>query len=279
MVATILFVIGLAMGSFVNALVWRIHEQSKPKKKRVASDDELSITKGRSMCPECHHTLSWDDLLPVVSWLSLRAKCRYCHKAISWQYPVVELITAGLFVLSYVFWPLSLNFMPDVLLFGLWLFFIVAFVALAVYDLRWMILPNRIVFPLQALAAAYLLIRLAIAGPAAWSLLIAALLSVLVSAGLFYLIFQVSGGKWIGGGDVKLAVILGLLLGDPALALFMLFIASSLGSIVGVPLLLLGKAKQNTKLPFGPFLIMATFVVQLFGEVLISWYRDRILFI
>ena len=94
----IFFVLGVCFGSFVNALVWRIHEQSKPKKKRAASDKELSVVSGRSMCPNCKHTLSTKDLLPVISWLTLGGKCRYCSKPISWQYPSVEMLTALLFV-------------------------------------------------------------------------------------------------------------------------------------------------------------------------------------
>ena len=279
MIIAALGLLGLCFGSFTNALVWRIHEHSKPKNKRVASDMKLSVVQGRSMCPNCQHTLAWYDLLPVLSWISLGAKCRYCHKAISWQYPLIELITAGLFVLSYVFWPLGFNIPAGVVLFMLWLVFIVAFVALAVYDLRWMILPNRIVFPMQALAVVYLLIRLAASEGSVWAGLLSASMSVLCSAGLFYLLFQLSDGNWIGGGDVKLAVILGLILGNPALALLMLFLASALGSLAALPLMLSGKASKNTKLPFGPFLISATIASQLFGADMIEWYQNYFLIV
>lgn len=274
-----LIFLGLCFGSFVNALVWRLHEQSKPKARRAASDTALSMTKGRSMCPNCQHTLAWYDLLPVVSWLSLGGKCRYCHKGISLQYPAVELITAAVFVMSYAYWPLGFGLSSGAILFALWLVFLSAFMALAVYDLKWMILPNRIVFPMQALAVLYLLIKLATSEGSIWAGLISASLSVLCSAGLFYLLFQLSDGRWIGGGDVKLAVILGIILGNPALALLMLFVASTLGSLVGIPLLLWGEAKKNTKLPFGPFLIVATIIAQLFGTVLITWYTDRFLLV
>src|SRR5690242_7308270 len=108
-----LVVLGLCLGSFVNALVWRLHEQeelkiAKPKgwRKRLR---ELSIMRGRSMCPHCRYQLAVVDLVPVVSWLSLRGKCRYCSKPIGWQYPVVEAGVAVLFALSYVWWPLALH--------------------------------------------------------------------------------------------------------------------------------------------------------------------------
>lgn len=278
MFIVILTVLGVCFGSFVNALVWRLHEQAKPKKKRAANDKDLSIATGRSMCPQCQHVLNWRDLLPVVSWLYLRGKCRYCHKTISWQYPLVEIFTAGLFVFSYHFWPSPISDLPAFILFGFWLVFLVGFMALTVYDLRWQILPDRIVFPMQKLAVVFVIIQ-ALTTNTGWGGIFVAALGVMFSAGIFYLLFQVSAGRWIGGGDVKLAVVLGLLIGGPVNALMMLFIASMLGSVVGIPLLLFGKAKRNTKLPFGPFLILATIIVFLFGTGLINWYKHQLLLV
>lgn len=278
MIFAVLIVLGLCLGSFTNALVWRLHEQTKPKKKRIASDKALAISTGRSMCPHCQHTLAWYDLLPVISWLSLGGQCRYCRKPVSWQYPIVELLTAGLFVFSYVFWPSSLLSPLSSLLFPLWLIFITGFTALTIYDLRWMILPDRVVYPLQALAVVYVLTQLLVLRQG-WQAIEGAALGVLCSAGVFYVLFQVSKGKWIGGGDVKLAVILGLLLGGPMEAFLMLFVASLLGSIIAIPLLVRGKAKSGSKLPFGPFLMLATVIVYLFGSSLVTWYEQHLLFI
>lgn len=269
-----LILLGLCFGSFTNALTWRLHEQAKPKKKRVAADKDLSITTGRSMCPNCQHPLAWYDLLPVVSWLSLGGKCRYCKHPISIQYPLVELLTAALFILSYAYSPPIFHVPYSIFLFSLWLIFQVAFVALAIYDLRWMILPDRIIFPLQVLAVIYVLVEL-LGSRQGWPVIQGALLGVLCIAGVFYGLFQVSKGTWIGGGDVKLAVILGLLVGGPAKALLVIFIASLLGSLVSIPLLLRGKAK--TRIPFGPFLIIATVIVYLFGSSLIAWYKHHLL--
>jgi prepilin signal peptidase PulO-like enzyme (type II secretory pathway) len=276
MISIILILLGLCFGSFVNALVWRIHEQSLPKKKRAANNKELSVTTGRSMCPNCLHTLAWYDLLPVVSWLSLGGKCRYCHKPISWQYPLVELATAGLFVFSYSFFPSKVYGLSSTVIFSLWLIMLVGFMALAIYDLRWMILPDRIVFPLQVLAVLYILTNFVISR-GDWHVLSNALLGFLCSAGLFYVLFQVSKGKWIGGGDVKLAVVLGLLLGGAEEALLMIFVASVLGSVIGIPLLLTKKTNLQGKIPFGPLLITATIVVYLFGASVITWYKRQFL--
>ena len=277
MIVVVLIILGLCLGSFVNALVWRIHEQQVVKSK--VQRQKLSISSGRSMCVNCKHALAWYDLLPVVSWLSLHGRCRYCHRPISWQYPVVELLTAFLFVLSYAFPPFQ-PLLPTAysLLLLIWLAILTGFIALAVYDLRWMILPDRIVFPMQGLAVLYVLVAFVISG-GDWPVVFGAAMGVVFSSGLFYVLYQVSGGKWIGGGDVKLAVVLGLVLGGAAEALLMIFIASVLGSLVGIPLLIAKKTRLQGKLPFGPLLIVATIVVYLFGASIISWYKQQFLFV
>lgn len=267
MMYIVLALLGLCFGSFVNALVWRLHKQSKS---RSVLSTKYSVLKGRSMCVHCHHVLAWYDLLPVVSWVLLGGKCRYCRKPISWQYPAVELLTAGLFMFSYAYFPYDLTLLP------LWMVILTGLIALAVYDIRWMLLPNRLVFPLQALAAVYVTMAASSSGSyvhTIWQ----AVLGVIFSAGLFYLLFQVSRGTWIGGGDVKLAVVLGLVLGGAVESLLMIFVASLLGSLVGIPLVLAGKTKLQGKIPFGPLLIAATVIVYLFGSSLISWYKNQLL--
>lgn len=274
MIICILAVLGLALGSFVNALVWRVYEQSLPKKKRAASDKELSIATGRSMCPLCKHTLAWYDLLPVISWLSLKGKCRYCKQPISRQYPVVELAVAGLFVWSYLAWSPELNGANTAnwVLFGVWLVAVVMLVALVVYDLRWMLLPNRIVFPLIGIAAVSVLVRALMLNEGLSSIL-SSVAGLLVAGGIFYVLFQISNGKWIGGGDVKLGFALGLLLGTPVLAFMMLFAASILGLLAALPGIIMKKTALASKIPFGPYLILATIIVKLYGSGVWDWYQ------
>lgn len=275
MILAIVVVLGLCLGSFANAVIWRLHEQAKPKnKKQRTKNRDLSIMRGRSMCSHCYHKLAWYDLLPVVSWLSVGGHCRYCHKKIE-DSPLVELATALLFALSYIYWPQGWGLANDIL-FGLWLAIVAGFVILLVYDLRWMILPNRVVFPLQALAAVYVAVEiLTVHNPA--QTLVTVLWGLALSAGLFYAIFQVSKGAWIGGGDVKLAVVLGALIGGPLNAILMLFLASFVGSLVGVPMLLRNKTDEPTKLPFAPFLIIATIMVFLFSASVMAWYKHHFL--
>jgi leader peptidase (prepilin peptidase)/N-methyltransferase len=278
LMAITLVILGLVLGSFINALVWRLHEHDELKgtkltKKQQKYWRELSLTRGRSMCPDCHHKLAAADLLPVVSWVSLRGRCRYCGKAISWQYPLVEMMTAVLFGISYSFWPSGFHG-AGLLELVVWLACLVGFMALAVYDLRWYLLPNRIVYPLLGLVAVQILARLTFFH-GGQSLLLGSLYGILIGGGFFYVLFQVSGGKWIGGGDVKLGALLGLLVGGPLKACLVLFIASLAGTLVSLPLLALGKVKRTTVVPFGPFLLLAAVIVGLFGSSLVSWLQNR----
>lgn len=303
MIIVLLVVFGLALGSFVNALVWRLHEQGrlegkskKPKKSpvtshqskkknkstadlRIATSDfqNLSILKGRSMCPHCKHTLQAVDLIPLLSWLMLRGKCRYCGKPIGWQYPLVEALTAVLFVASYIWWPVAFNAVGTAN-FVVWLIMLVGFMALVVYDVRWLTLPNRIMYPLIALAASMAVLNATIFDGGT-TYVRDTVISLAVAGGLFYILFEASKGKWIGGGDVKLGFLIGFLLASPAQSFLTLFIASLIGTIVVVPGLVSKKLTATSKIPFGPFLIVATIIVKLFGAAMIAWYKRQFLLV
>lgn len=271
MIIAILVVIGLCFGSFVNALVWRMHKQTEVKGRKVS--ERYSVSRGRSMCVHCSHRLHALDLLPIFSWLALRGKCRYCKKPISWQYPLVELLTAILFVLSYVYWPQAVEGLEIVRL-GIWLACITGFMALIVYDLRWMLLPNKIIFALYGFAGLDVLVRLV--QERSLEPLAGTVFGVLVGGGIFYVLFQISEGRWIGGGDVKLGFLLGALVGTPMQATLVLFIASLVGCFVAIPLLATGNVARNTRIPFGPFLIAAGIIVMLFGTSITAWYLDAL---
>ena len=218
MIFVVLILLGLAFGSFANAVVWRTHEQNK-KRSKVKKKD-LSISKGRSMCVDCHHKLSFWDLIPVLSWLWLRGKCRYCKKSVSVQYPLVEVSTAALFIISFIYWPNDLEGLEWAAL-TVWLASLVVMMMLFVYDLRWQILPNNLVAITVGLSFIYLAIRVS-TGEA--MVLLNAALGVLATAGVFYAIFQLSKGKWIGGGDVKLAVALGIFAGSLVNGVLLIFL-------------------------------------------------------
>jgi prepilin signal peptidase PulO-like enzyme (type II secretory pathway) len=260
MILLLLILLGLALGSFVNVLVWRTHQGR-------------DWVRGRSKCEHCQHVLGALDLIPVVSWLWLRGKCRYCHAKIKDSSPWVELTVPALFVVSYLFWPGGL-YAQDLFEFTLWLVFLTGFVALAAYDFRWKILPDKFVFPLVWLAALQVLILTIWMGD--WRLLVGAIGGALVVSGIFYVLFQVSKGAWIGGGDVKLGLALGLLAGGVVQGFLLLFVASVSGLVVSLPLLLKGRATTKTELPFGPFLILGLIIVTLFGTQIVNWYSGLI---
>jgi prepilin signal peptidase PulO-like enzyme (type II secretory pathway) len=278
MIIAMLVVAGLCFGSFVNALVWRTHEQATRKAKKGVSGaaKDLSIATGRSMCPHCRHELAALDLLPVVSWLALRGKCRYCGKPISVQYPLVELLTAVLFAALYIWWPASSFTAAQTIIFVLWLGLATGLMALIVYDFRWMLLPDRILRPTAVVAAIIAAITVFIADKP-WLMALKTVLAVAVGGGLFYVLYQISKGKWIGGGDVKLGWVLGLVAATPARAGLMIFLAAFLGSLASIPLLLTRRMKRNSVIPFGPFLIIAAILVQLFGHTVLSWYQQTFL--
>ncbi|MEI6751387.1 MAG: prepilin peptidase [Candidatus Saccharibacteria bacterium] len=274
MIYIVIALLGLCFGSFVNALVYRLHQQSVHTNQSKANKQKYSIATGRSMCVSCHHILGWTDLVPVFSWLWLRGKCRYCHKPISRQYPLVELVTAGLFVASYAYWPspVSGHGLFDL---SIWLVILVGLVALAVYDQKWMILPTRIIEKLVGLALFQIIVDIVIFDQTGG--LMPAFYGALVLGGFFWLLHRVSNGKWIGGGDIRLGALLGLIVGGPVNSLMLLFLASLLGSFVSVVLLLRKKATAGSHIPFGPFLIVSAIIVKLFGASLLAWYKHKVL--
>jgi prepilin signal peptidase PulO-like enzyme (type II secretory pathway) len=273
LVVLILAWFGLAFGSFVNALVWRVHEQSK-KRKSKRTNVNLSIVNGRSICPNCKHVLAWHDLVPVFSWLFLRGKCRYCKKPISKQYPLVEIAMALVFVCSYIWWPTDLDKAGDMVLFITWLATSVGLMALLVYDALFMLLPNRILYPTFYVALVGRLIYLIGFESNKGHEALAWILSVGVASGIFWLLFVLSRGKWIGYGDVRLGLITGTILADPAKSFMMIILGSLLGTLFILPALLLGKKNLASRLPYGPFLIAATMVVLLFGDRILDWYTS-----
>jgi prepilin signal peptidase PulO-like enzyme (type II secretory pathway) len=209
------------------------------------------------------------DLVPVFSWLSLGGKCRYCHKPIQ-DSPLTELITPALFVVSYYAWPTTLHGV-GLFQFVLWLIFIVGFVALALYDLRWYLLPDKVVFSLIALAVVWVVGTWVWGG--SWQTAAGSVLGAIIIAGLFFALHHLSKGKWIGFGDVKLGIMLGLLAGGVVQACILLFFASFLGVLISAPLVIAGKATRKSQLPFGPLLLAGAIIVQLFGATIMNGYN------
>jgi leader peptidase (prepilin peptidase) / N-methyltransferase len=244
------FIFGLVFGSFLNCLVYRL-ETGK------------SFLRGRSFCPNCLHLLSWRDLLPVFSFILLRGKCRYCRKAISLQYPLLETAAGLLFVLTVFYFSFDFLFSFFYLIFSCFL------IVIFVYDLKHYIIPDRVIYPAIVLAFLYQLIEGtgSLAGIGRYSLF-----SAVGAAAFFLSVVLVSHGRWMGVGDIKLAFLMGLLLGWPNI-LVALFLAFFIGAVVGLGLMVSGQKGLKSEIPFGPFLVTGTFLALFWGSQLLSWYQ------
>lgn len=264
----VIFTLGLAVGSFLNCVIWRLETRE-------------SFLKGRSYCPHCKHKLFWQDLIPVLSFLFLKGKCRYCQQKISWQYPLVEIITAFLF-LFILFKSFSAEIdLKRIVLIYYWIiplifyWVIVCFmIVIFVYDLKHFIIPDKIIFPAIVIAFLYQLFRVFI-GPCPVPPTKAGLFTIfapaLTAAAFFLIIFLISSGKWIGFGDVKLGFFMGLLLGFPNI-IVALFLSFLFGAIIGIGLIIAQKKTLKSEVPFGPFLVVGTFTALFFGEKMVNWY-------
>jgi prepilin signal peptidase PulO-like enzyme (type II secretory pathway) len=276
MVIALLVMLGLCSGSFSNAFVWRFYKkQSRMKGAASKTDAAYSILNGRSMCESCKHVLAPKDLVPLFSWLWLRGRCRYCNKPISKQNPLAEALLAGTFVGMYLWWPHDLSGSWSWLYFTLWLVVLVLFMVLSLYDFRWMLLPDKLLMPVLAAGVALLALR-AFGLHEGAEVVKQAVLSIVVGGGLFWLLFQLSNGKWIGGGDVKLGFIIGLLLADWRLSVLMIFGSSLLGVVISFPALIAEKKGIKKLIPFGPFLMAATVLSLLFGMHILDWYMHTL---
>lgn len=248
----LVLVFGAIVGSFLNVVICRYNTGR-------------SLARGRSGCMSCGHQLGWSELVPIASFFILRGHCRHCASRLSWQYPLVELSTALLFYLVWqAGWAWGLTLLGW-LIAGLLL-------VIAVYDLRHKIIPELLVW---IFAAAALWWR--------WQALGAASLRPSLLAGIsfflvFWFIWRLSAGKWMGLGDGKLVLGMGFLLG-PVSGLAALILAFWSGAAVGLSLLavqrLWGSKHSFTiksEIPFAPFLIFGCFLSWLYGFNIISWF-------
>lgn len=254
---------GLCFGSFALATAWRI------KHKRNFVNDT-------SECESCHHKLAAKDLVPIVSFLSTKGRCRYCKARLSILLPFAEVLGAVCFGLSYLHWPHLLNTFSDWFLFVSWCLALILLLILFFYDLQWFLLPNKVVHPLWLVSGVYFGLSYA-RSDFNFSYLYNTMFAVVVTSGLFALLYFVSKGKWIGFGDVRLGLSIGLFVSTPAKAALVLFLASLIGILATLPSLLRGKSKMTTKVPFGPLLIIGTIVSVLYGQHLVDWYVHSIL--
>lgn len=253
----VLLVLGVCVGSFINAVLYRIPRGE-------------TVWRGRSRCPACGRLIAWRDLIPIASFILLAGRCRHCRQRISWRYPAVELTSGVLFVLGgLVLGPAVLSW-PGLGHLALYLTAASFFLVLFMYDLEHYLVPDRIV--LAAIALVLILNLLAAvfevaAAPSAWFLLLGA-----GAGGIWFLWqFLVSRGRWVGGGDIRLGLLMGALLGWPQI-LLALMVAYIGGSILALGLIVTGKKTFKSRLPFATILLPSALIVFLWGDNLWRWY-------
>lgn len=246
MITFFAFILGLIIGSFLNAVIFRLYK-------------EESFVADRSRCPHCRHELSAADLIPVLSFVMLGGRCRYCKKRISWQYPLVELATASIFVL------LALNFQFPISSAQFWYQVTIAsfLILIAVFDFKHYLILDKVVYPATAIVILWNLFSGEGIG--------GGLLSGIIISGFFAFQYFVSDGRWIGFGDVKFGFLLGNIFGIK-LGIVMLVISYFIGAIVGLTLIFLKKKNLGSKLPFGVFLSISAIIMMLYGKQITDWY-------
>lgn len=274
---------GLVLGSFAGATVWRLRARQlvadikageQVDHKEYAKLKNLArqkVSTDRSRCLHCGYELRWYDLIPLVSWLTLRGRCRDCRKPIGLMEPLIELGTALFFVLSYVLWPAALTDALSIASFVIWLVAGVGLAIMFAYDTKWFLLPDKINFAVIGLGLVSAILAI-IAAPNALDAGLSVLGSVAVLSGIYFVLYVVSRGRWIGFGDIKLGLGLGLLLADWRLAVIALFLANLIGCLIVIPLMALGKLKRNAHVPFGPLLIAGAIIAKFIGIAIVDFY-------
>jgi len=273
----IYFVLGLAVGSFLNVLSLRY----QPGQSILFRKD---IFFGRSHCLHCGRILRWYELLPLVSFVIQKGRCRSCGTALSWQYPLVEFLSGILAVIWLVYFSRQLNWLQ------LAIFLVASYLLLlqSLIDFRWGVIPDQLNLLLAVLGIILIFINQPISFIGSYGrifsplwlssgLAINRLASALLSLLIFGAIILFSRGRGMGWGDFKLAGALGLLLGWPdALLGFMLSFV--IGAAAGLILLLMKKKSLKDSVPFGPFLALGALLVMFWGENIVRFYFGLVSF-
>lgn len=244
----IIFLTGIIIGSFLNVCIYRI-----PIKK--------SIVYPSSNCPKCNVYLKWYDLIPILSYVFQKGRCRYCEEIISSQYPLVEALNGLLYMIFYIKFGLTMEFIFYAILSSV-------LVIISFIDFEYGLIPkslNILIFILTVLykILGYLLYNTSLN-------LINSLFGLIISSGIFLIIIIVSKGG-LGGGDMKLIGVLGFALGIKKILLNIVLSFIFGGIISGILLLLKIKGRKD-RIAFGPFISIAFIVTTLWGMEIINWY-------
>ncbi len=255
-ILAISFLFGAGIGSFINAVAYRINLKK-------------DYIKSRSACPRCGHILGFGDLIPIFSFLFLRGRCRYCKERISPQYIVVELISALVFCAYFYFVGISQIFNFSIVNYIHLLYsitFIGIFLYIALYDYLYYEISDKLVIVSSLITLLYFVILLILHVIPFGLILSHLFIGILVF--LFFLgVILITRGKGMGGGDMKLAFLIGFIFGYPS-SIFALFIAFLIGSVVGLFLVSLKIKSMKSMIPFGPFLSCGVILYIIFYQYL-----------
>jgi leader peptidase (prepilin peptidase)/N-methyltransferase len=246
------FIYGLLIGSFLNVVIYRL-----PKDENIAFPP--------SSCPSCQARIAWYDNIPLLSYILLRGRCRSCGNRISIQYPLVELANGLLYIRFIRHFGFNIDFIFYALMGSVLL-------AICLIDLKEMIIPDSLVLTILGLSIIHKAINFFVydINPN----ILTSLGGLLIAGGFFLLIVLLTGG--MGGGDVTLIGALGFVLGL-RLILLNILLSFVLGSIISLILLATKLKTKKDPIPFGPFIIVAFYVVLLYGDRLFYWYFNLFL--
>ncbi|RJQ24937.1 prepilin peptidase [Candidatus Parcubacteria bacterium] len=254
--STVIFLIGLCIGSFLNVVIDRL-----PKKESIAI--------GRSYCDSCKKKLTWYELIPVISYFLLIRRCKSCKAPLSLQYPLIETVTGIFALLSYMFLiqNKSLN-IASFISFLYYISIISSFIAIFVIDIKYGIIPDKIIIFMLFIVLSYSFIFES-------NLIIESLISA-ASAFLFFLMLVlITKGKGMGSGDAKLAFAMGLILSFPKIVVS-LYLAFLTGAFVSIILVIWGKKHfKKSTIPFAPFLSFGTILSLFLGNQI--WQIARLI--
>lgn len=282
----LIFIAGLFIGSFLNVVSDRIVSKR-------------SFFVGRSVCEFCNKILSAIELVPVFSFFMQRGVCRSCKGKLSWYYPISEILTGLAFAIT----SYKLNIFSDNASAFTWLYFVFLVVVLSVYiillltDLKYLLLPNKVLYPAIIFTVSFLVLGMALslnytyqslnsdtfgkylikAGywDLQWQAVVTDHIYILLSAlgiGVFFwLLTLIKNGRAMGGGDVKLAFLIGLVNGFPH-NIFAIFLGFLFGAVISLFLVWAKRKTIKDTVPFGPFLLLGSFVMLFWGDTLIDWY-------
>jgi len=243
LICILLFIAGLAVGSFLNVVIYRIPRGMSVYKPTA------------SICPRCKARIAFYDNIPVISYLILKGRCRKCGAKISFTYPMVEILTALMFVANFYFFGFSLQLLSGLIL-------ISSLIAISMIDIQFRIIPNAITWPMTIIGL----------GLSTFGNLSRWWFPLAFSGGafVFMLIIHLIYPKGMGMGDVKLALMIGAFLTRSVVAA--LFIGFLAGSVYGLILILIKKKRFKQTIPFGPFIALGSIIALFWGGDIINWY-------